>query len=415
MKNVYDIKKEKGLNFILPLKQSVKTEINKIEEKKVLIIIHLHYVDMVNNYLNYIDNIPKGIDIIFTISNKELKKIIEKRYNGIRNYLIIEKMNRGRDISAFLVVCRKKILEYEFVCFLHDKKEKKDIFKIDIEKWNQCLWENMIGSKEYIDNVLNVFRENPKLGLLAPPFPISDHISFFYDNMWGNDFLLTKELANKMNLTCLIEEEKSPITIGTVFWAKVSALKKLFEVDWQYEDFPEEPLANDGTISHAIERILAYVAQDAGFETGWVMTDRYVGEQMDYIQSVLKKAFDRLGESLDIYYIAELDYYEERLHNLEEFVNKYDCIYIYGAGLLGKKYLRYLKKMGRAPKAFLVSKKNQNINFVQGIPIYEFSDFILEQQSGIIIGAGEQYQKEILETIRKRDPLFNNIYLYQRV
>ena len=62
---------------------------------------------------------------------------------------------------------------------------------------------------------------------------------------------------------------------GSCFWFRTDALRKLFKYDWKYEDFPEEPLPIDGTISHAIERCYAYVAQDAGYYSAIVMCDEY--------------------------------------------------------------------------------------------------------------------------------------------
>lgn len=70
MKNVYDIKKEKNLNFILPAKDylSVKMESN------ILIIIHLHYLEQFDDYLPYVFNIPELVDVIFTTSNLKIEK-----------------------------------------------------------------------------------------------------------------------------------------------------------------------------------------------------------------------------------------------------------------------------------------------------------------------------------------------------
>ena len=59
------------------------------------------------------------------------------------------------------------------------------------------------------------------------------------------------------------------MAVGTVYWSRVDALRKLFEYEWKYEDFDMEPLAEDGTLSHAIERILEFVARDAGYESKW--------------------------------------------------------------------------------------------------------------------------------------------------
>ena len=79
-----------------------------------------------------------------------------------------------------------------------------------------------------------------------------------------------------------------------MFWAKTDALKKLFEHGWKYEDFPEEPLPIDGTISHAIERVLGYVAQDAGYKTGVIMTDKIAAQLLVRVQSDMRVMYEQL-------------------------------------------------------------------------------------------------------------------------
>jgi lipopolysaccharide biosynthesis protein len=53
--------------------------------------------------------------------------------------------------------------------------------------------------------------------------------------------------------------------VGTMFWARTAALKPLFNLKLGWSDYPEEPLPNDGTILHALERLLPFVAQHAGY------------------------------------------------------------------------------------------------------------------------------------------------------
>ena len=55
MKNVYDIKKDKNLNFILPKKKNLDNSKQYMPERKIAIIIHLHYLDTIRKYIKYIE------------------------------------------------------------------------------------------------------------------------------------------------------------------------------------------------------------------------------------------------------------------------------------------------------------------------------------------------------------------------
>ena len=416
MKNVCDIKIEKNMNYILPTNYSKKENIYLIQQKKILIIIHLHYLDTVSYYLSFVKFIPDNIDIIFTISDETVKDVLQEAdiLRSRRNCRIVEKRNRGRDISAILVACRTEILKYDYICFLHDKKEKSIEYKDDIKQWIHCLWENMIGSKAYIENVLDLFLNNPDLGLLVPPFPISRHLPMLYTDVWGRNYSITKDLIDRMGLKCDLSMDKQPITLGTVFWAKVAALRKLFEIEWKYEDFDDEPLKIDGTISHSIERVLAYVAQDAGFDTGWVMTDRYAGEFLEYTRDTLKKIFYRLDSSLGILKISELESYDRRATELMEFIDHYEKFYIFGAGEWGNHCFLMLNDQIKTPSAFLVSDTSHNCKSMYGIPVCALSEVKIDEKIAIIIAVGEKYRAEVLDLFRESYPDFCNIYLYKK-
>ena len=416
MKNVYDIKCEKNLNYILPMNLRLeKCQLN-VEEGETVIVVHLHYIDTLNHYLKYIDCIPEYIDVIFTVSDEKAEKALQETIlTKKNNCLIIRKQNRGRDISSLLVACREKILKYKYVCFVHDKKPKNDFYKKDVDLWIQCLWENMLGSEEYIDNIRMILSKEKTLGILTAPTPLSDNFSIAYDNTWYGNFELTKKLTEQMQLDCNLDPKKAPITIGTVLWAKVEAIKKLLEIEWKYEDFDPEPLKNDGTISHAIERVFAYVAQDAGFETGWVMTEKYASERFEYMQVVLKKAFDRLNKSLGIRSISELNSFESRRQKLLSFCRMYEYIYIYGAGVYGRSCLALMESEHQKLEAFIITNNEQKNKQINSIPIYNVEQVMLNQKCGVIVAANSINRSEILKEIKKRFPEFFNIYIYDTV
>jgi lipopolysaccharide biosynthesis protein len=53
--------------------------------------------------------------------------------------------------------------------------------------------------------------------------------------------------------------------LGTMFWARPAALEPLFELGLDWNDYPAEPVPIDGTIMHALERLLPFVVQHRGY------------------------------------------------------------------------------------------------------------------------------------------------------
>ena len=50
-----------------------------------------------------------------------------------------------------------------------------------------------------------------------------------------------------------------------MFWARYDAIRTVVELGLDWSDYPMEPLAQDGTILHALERILPLVVKDRSY------------------------------------------------------------------------------------------------------------------------------------------------------
>lgn len=411
MKNVLDIKEEKNLNFVLPKKNS-KEEVD-FSKQKCAVLIHLYYIDTIEFYMNYVKNIPEEIDVIFTYSDERLKdKIIGCLKGKRKNYIFVEKENRGRDISALLVAGREVIMQYEYICFLHDKKEKNEMRKKDNSEWVYSLWENMISSKEYITNIIHLFQEKKELGLLVPPLLINKQVSHAYVNHWLNNFDVTKKLAYDLNIKSDIDSKKSPITLGTVFWCKTDAVRKMLEKQWKYEDFDDEPRKDDGTISHAVERILAFLAQDAGYETAWVMTDEYASKYMQKMLYGLEKSFDLLNDYLGITMTTEICAYKEEEKKLKKFLENKKDIYIYGTGVYGDFCYKIIRNLDLNPTAFIVSDRKDMDETFHNLKVCSIKDVSIGEKDGLIIAVSYKYREEILKNLEQKRKENINPYVF---
>ena len=86
---------------------------------------------------------------------------------------------------------------------------------------------------------------------------------------------MTKELLEQMGINTPIKKSNPPLSLGNCFWAKFDALEPIFDLYLEHDDFSQEPMDLDGTISHAIERIYPYVAASRGYLTEIGMTEDY--------------------------------------------------------------------------------------------------------------------------------------------
>lgn len=396
MKNVYDIRKEKNLYFILP--EGIETDCSQIGHSSA-VIMFLYYEESLNKYLSYIDNIVQTIDIYIVSNNVDIYGVILQYIEKSQNRIwLVKSQNRGREVSAFLIACRGILKKYEYICFVHDKKRKEYISKEAFEFWIDNLWGNTLGDGAYISNVLHILESNKEIGLLAPPEPIGKFTPFLYGgDVWGQDFILTQQLARELGLECRMEKDKPPVTLGMCFWARSRALEKLLKKDWRYESFDEEPLKDDGTVSHAIERILGYVAQDAGFSTGAIMRASYAEKMLASIQMQSLSLYQLLKKAYGIHNLERLLEEKERLQKFYE-ENKH--VYLYGAGKVGKNCLRLLRAIECEPTGFLVTEKRGCGEKVEGVPVKSIYEIGNNKEVGVIITVGASLQDEV-ETVLK--------------
>lgn len=397
--NIYDIRKSEQLVYIMP--KTIKyREIRSEVLCKTAIAINLYYVDTLEYYIRYIKCIPEEIDVYIISSVEEvLNKMRERCFR--KNIHFISKENRGRDISALLVIFVEFVQKYKFFCFLHDKKEKDKKAKSEIELWIENLWSNTVASREYIYNVISKFEEDDEIGLMVPPEPMGKRFSFMGNDLWGKNYDNTIKLAELLNICCDIDKNKPPITIGTVFWARTKAIKKLLDFNWTYEEFPSEPMFDDGEINHAIERVLGYIAQDSKFKTATIMVDEYAAKQYLYNNDMGNFLQCFIKEIFDVKNIYELELYKEQYAIVSELFKKCKKVYLYGAGELGTKLLSRMKIWGFYPEGFIVSNGHKLKQSVEGLPVLEVKDLKVDIEYGVIIAVGCKFQKEIQEELEK--------------
>lgn len=283
------IKRNLNLNYILP-SNIAKNPI--LPAKKILLVIHIHFIDLITYCFRYASSMPEYADVYITTNSQNKKELIEQGFGLLKcnslKVVVIE--NRGRDVSALLVATKKIINNYDYVCFVHDKKTLQVQPHSMGESFAYKCFDNTLCSPEFVLNVISTFDENPRLGLLTPPPP--NNGSFFptIGFEWGPNFEITKNLAVKLGLKVNMQESLEPVApLGTMFWFKPEALNALFAADWDYEDFPEEPNGYDGTLLHAIERIYPYVVQHEGFYPAWLFSDNFAKIEITNLHYMLRE------------------------------------------------------------------------------------------------------------------------------
>lgn len=291
--NQANIKKCLHFNYVLP--SNVRQNAEPVfANKKIALILHIYYEDLIEYCFGYASSMPETSHIYVTTNSQTKKELIEAVFHK-GNWAKVDVMviqNRGRSESALLLGTKDFVMGYDYVCFAHDKKSLRAELNIRGEAFSYKCFENVLKNKIYVENIIYTFEENPRLGLLAPPPPnFADLYPLMEKDDWGPNYENTRKLAERLGLTVDLDPGKEPIApFGTMFWFRPKAMEPLFAENWEYTDFPSEPMKEvDGTILHAIERIYPFVVQQEGYYPAWVMADTFARIEVTNLYYMLRE------------------------------------------------------------------------------------------------------------------------------
>ena len=192
-------------------------------------------------------------------SSPDRVRDIFRKHRG--NVVVRQTPNIGRDIAPFLTVFGPELVDdYEVVGHIHVKKSTQLDSSAFVVAWNEFLLENMLGGTRggaMLDLILSRFEQDAKIGLVYPDDP---HIFG-----WTRNKRKAERLARLMGHSSLPTAINFPI--GTMFWMRAAALRPFLDLRLDWSDYPREPLADDGTDLHALERLFGVIPMLEGWQT----------------------------------------------------------------------------------------------------------------------------------------------------
>lgn len=373
-----------GLHFTFDSKHSYR-ELPK--NKKIGIFSHLFYDDLFYKNLEYFREIPNDIDIYISVKNEKDKKYLSDFFDAIgkNNYTIVVVENRGRDVGALYLGFKEYFLKYDYACWVHDKANASiNVF------WNDYLFETIIGSAQYIQNVIDCFEKNPRIGVLSSHLACRNTALSAGKGLWKQEKENTIKLINKIGLRCKLSDDTQPLCVSHAFWCRPAAIQPIFDYGFTYEDFAPEPIRKYGETVHAIERLLPFSAQHMGYFSGLVSDIE--NNNSKYISLYFSASEAREKEGFIIKRMLRNDNWR---------------FYIYGCGAVAKRFYEIYAKKGFPIErilGFVVSEgKAPTPKSFCGHEVKELQE--LDSSSSILVCIGKELRDEINEYL-----ILNNFF-----
>lgn len=245
-----------------PKDNLIPKETSTWRQQKIAIVLHIFYADFVEKFAECLEKFPTTVDVFVTAATKGIAdnaKTTFNKLNKVNRVKVAECENRGRNFGPFLVHFSKELLNYDLMCHLHSKKSLYS--GREQTQWFDYQNQFLLKDKHVTSSVLRLFDEKKELGLY---YPTSFWMMPAWVNHWTCNKPFAKEFVDEWGVD--IQDNFVNYPVGGMFWARPAALEPLLNKTYHYDDFPAEPLPNDGSKLHALERVLGPLAERQGFE-----------------------------------------------------------------------------------------------------------------------------------------------------
>lgn len=233
----------------------------------IAIQLHLYYHDLADEFRASFEAMPYRFDLFVSVASAEGAEAARRSFTGMKmlGRLEVEQFpNRGRDIGPLIAGFGSALRAYDFVAHVHSKKSLYNQGATD--GWRDYLCQALFGSP---DNVQRVFQLLQTHGMVYPQMfwrlPYSACT-------WLGNAGVGRQLLARLGLS-------GPRTAyfdfpaGSMFWARGDTLKPLLDAGIRFEDFPDEAGQTDGTLAHAVERVLGCLHEASGRSGPAVIAD----------------------------------------------------------------------------------------------------------------------------------------------
>ncbi|MBP2493674.1 FMN phosphatase YigB (HAD superfamily) [Methylobacterium sp. PvP062] len=230
---------------------------------RIVVVIHAFYIDVFEELLPRLVRAIPHFDLLVSTDQPEKKRAIEAAaaVAGLVNRCRVRLVeNRGRNFGPLVAVFGQDILRYDYVLHVHTKKS---LFSgAEQVRWRDEIYRALFANAACATIALVLLEEDRQIGLFFPE--TSAHVAH-WGHTWLSNIGAGQSLLARLCLPYDGFDEYIDYPVGGMFWARVDALRPLLTAGLTLADFPEEHGQTDGTLAHAIERVIPLVCRAQGY------------------------------------------------------------------------------------------------------------------------------------------------------
>jgi len=227
-----------------------------LSEKRVCIIFHIYYNDLISEIVNRLDSLQFKFDLIIVSPTNSPFSSSNLKHNFNRfNPTFLACPNIGKDIGGKLISIRHildKNLNYDYLIFAHDKKSKHANESVGV-KWRRDLY-NGIFLESNVRLIINGFMMNSRIKLSGGRVRQGIVNSRAIAVHTGNTQFIEKLSTDVFKIQ---KQENTAFVGGTMFWLDWNYFKEVLNTINVNKiiQLLEKGDVREPSYSHAMERL----------------------------------------------------------------------------------------------------------------------------------------------------------------
>jgi lipopolysaccharide biosynthesis protein len=242
-----------------------KLEESKSQIAKIGVIFHIYYQDEILEVVRNLKFIDAPFDLYVTAHNP-INESIFAQLEQMQQIKVNYFENKGRDILPFILMFQKyNLYKYNLILKIHTKKSHwistaytNSLGYFNGQAWSKSLLKDLLGSTRNCFEIFKIFEDKAKIGILA-----SKDSTLLLKNAFGENKQDFSKLIRTLGIRFFPIFSKFPA--GSMYWFRPEIFSQDLIEKITSLTFQDELGQVDGTMSHAIERVIGVLAHQSRF------------------------------------------------------------------------------------------------------------------------------------------------------
>ena len=279
-----------GLNYVL---ESRRKSVPESESScSVAAVIYSSRPENIDTAIGYLTSLPEGSAVFIVTSSEKVRHEWLSRQDlpaKYRTEIRLQEKGLGAE-AAYWLTCRDVSSSFDFICLLNDPEGRPSDPPLKDRFFSDHCFSALLFSKEYVLNIIKLFQDNERLGLLMPFVPMfAEWPDRTLNDEWGGSREAAGEIFSMLRLSVPFDDH--PVAPwGGMFWIRGKSMAALYRHDWKEENFPADSAGKAGnSFAGALLRMYPVIEQESGFLSGCVCPSDLAGYQFSNLYSNLQK------------------------------------------------------------------------------------------------------------------------------